>query len=134
MASRFRPHLLLIACVAVMFNLLVMPLDRSLRETPVDESLLLGSFCSIHGLQSLPKSVLVQLKAGLPDLSDHADSKLQAGDCCCCHAGQAAVPSDYFKHLFPLYWPEALLIGDQPLLPLPRYQWPSLNPRASPLA
>jgi len=134
MVSCIRPHLLLLACFAVMFNLLVMPLDRSLRDAPTDESLILGSFCSIHGLQSLPKSLLEQLKVDQPDLSDHVLGKLQAGDCCCCHAGHTGIPTDYFKHLFPRFWPDALLLGEKPLLPLPRQQWPSINPRASPLA
>jgi hypothetical protein len=58
---------------------------------------------------------------------------VQSGDCCCCHAGQAGVSGDYFKHLFPRFWPDTVLLGDTPLLPLPRHQRPSLNPRASPL-
>ncbi|WP_332261681.1 DUF2946 domain-containing protein [Pseudomonas monteilii] len=133
MVSRFRNHLLLLACFAVLFNLLMMPLDRSLRNAPVDESLILGSFCSIHGLESLPKSLLAQIKVDQTDLADNALGKVQSGDCCCCHAGQAGVSGDYFKHLFPRFWPDTVLLGDTPLLPLPRHQRPSLNPRASPL-
>lgn len=133
MVSRIRTHVLLLACFAVLFNLLMMPLDRSLRDAPVGESLILGSFCSIHGLQSLPKSFLAQIKTDHTDLSDHALGKGQGGDCCCCHAGQAGVPGDYFKHLFPRFWPDAVLLAHVPPLPLPRHQWPSLNPRASPL-
>lgn len=133
MVSRFSNHLLLLACFAVLFNLLMMPLDRSLRNAPVDESLILGSFCSIHGLESLPKSLLAQIKVDQTDLADNALGKLQIGDCCCCHAGQAGVSGDYFKHLFPRFWPDIVLLGDIPLLPLPRHQRPGLNPRASPL-
>lgn len=134
MLSRVRTHLWLLACFAVLFNLLVMPLDRSLREPPVEQSLLLGSFCSLHGVQSLPRSLLVQLSLDKSELTDHADSKLQSGDCCCGHAGQALLPGEYFKHLFPHFWPDDLLLGHAPTLPLPREQWPNLNPRASPLA
>ncbi len=134
MLSRVRTHLWLLACFAVVFNLLAMPLDRSLRAPAVEPSLILGSFCSLHGVQSLPKSLLAQLKLDQPELADHADSKLQAGDCCCGHAGQALLAGDYFKHLFPRFWPAALLLGHAPALPLPREQWPNLNPRASPLA
>ena len=133
MLSRVRTHLWLLACFAVLFNLLVMPLDRSLREPVVDQSLLLGSFCSLHGVQSLPKSLLAQLELDQSELSDNS-GKLQSGDCCCGHAGQALLPGDYFKHLFPRFWPDDLLLGHAPTLPLPREQWPNLNPRASPLA
>lgn len=133
MASSSGTPLIFLACFAVLFNLLMMPLDRSLRNAPVDQSLILGSFCSIHGLQSLPKSFLTQIKADLMDLSDEALGKVQGGQCCCCHVGQGGVPGNYFKHLFPRFWPDAVLLGNVPLLPLPRHQWPSLNPRASPL-
>lgn len=134
MLSCFRPHLWLLACFAVLFNLLAMPLDRSLREPAVDQSLILGSFCSLHGVQSLPKSLLKQLKLDQPDLSDHSQSTLHAGDCCCSHGCQAALPGEYYRHLLPRFWPDDLLLGDIPALPLPRQQWPNLNPRASPLA
>lgn len=134
MRLRGRTHLLLIACFAVLFNLLAMPLDRALREPVLDESLILGSFCSLHGVQSLPKALLAQLKLDQHALTEHGDGKLQTGDCCCGHAGQAAPPGDYFKHLFPRFWPDALLLGDAPLLPLPRQQRPGLTPRAPPLA
>ncbi|AVD82831.1 hypothetical protein C4Q28_12025 [Pseudomonas sp. SWI6] len=134
MRLRIRTQLLLLACFAVMFNLLAMPLDRALRESTVDESLILGSFCSLHGVQSLPKSLLAQLKLDQSDLSNHADIKSQVGDCCCGHAGQAALPNDYFKHLYPRFWPDTLLLGEDPDLPLPRQLWPAIPPRASPLA
>lgn len=133
MRSRLHPYLLLLACCAVLFNLLAMPLDRALREPPLDESLIFGSFCSLHGGQSLPKSVLAQLKLELPDFSGHGGIKPQAGDCCCGHTGQAALPGAYFKHLLPRFWPDALLLGQRPELPLPRQQWPNLTPRAPPL-
>jgi len=133
MLSRWRTHILLLACFAVLFNLLAMPLDRALRPaSPDTESLILGSFCTLHGVQSLPKSLLAELKAQFPDLGEQSAGKVQSGDCCCGHAGHAALPGEYFKHLFPRYWPETLLLGHSHLLPLPREQWPRLNPRASP--
>lgn len=134
MASRIRTYLWPLACFAVLFNMLVMPLDRSLREPAPDTSWILGSFCSLHGLQSLPKSLLTQLKLDPSELSDQSDIKPQAGDCCCGHAGHAALPGEYFKQLFPRFWPQSLLLGTTPVLPLPRQQWPNLNPRASPLS
>ena len=135
MLSRARAHLCLLACLAVLFNLLAMPLDRALQSPRIDsQSLILGSFCSLHGAQSLPKSLLALLKAELPQLDDQPDMKHQAGDCCCGHAGHALLASDYYRHLFPRYWPDALLLGNSHRLSLPREQWPKLNPRASPLA
>lgn len=134
MLAHVRTHLWMLACFAVLFNLLAMPLDRSLRVPAIDQSLILGSFCSLHGTQSLPKSLLAQLKLDQPELAKHADSKSQAGDCCCVYAGQALLCGDYFKHLFPRFWPADLLLGHAHALPLPREQWPKLNSRASPLA
>lgn len=106
MLSRARAHLCLFACLAVLFNLLAMPLDRALQSPRIDsQSLILGSFCSLHGAQSLPKSLLAQLKAELPQLDDQQDMKHQAGDCCCGHAGHALLASDYYRHLFPASGP-----------------------------
>lgn len=134
MLSRARTQLCLIACFAVLFNLLAMPLNRALQLPRIDgQSLILGSFCSLHGTQSLPKSLVAQLKADLQALTDQPEFKAQGGDCCCGHAGHALLPAAYYKHLFPRFWPDILLLANQPALPLPRQQWPSLNPRASPL-
>lgn len=133
MLSRARAHLCLFACLAVLFNLLAMPLDRALQSPRIDsQSLILGSFCSLHGAQSLPKSLLAQLKAELPQLDDQQDMKHQAGDCCCGHAGHALLASDYYRHLFPRFWPDALLLSNSHRLSLPREQWPKLNPAPLP--
>uniref|UniRef100_UPI00338D6484 DUF2946 family protein n=1 Tax=uncultured Pseudomonas sp. TaxID=114707 RepID=UPI00338D6484 len=76
MAARARAHFYLLACFAVLFNLLAMPLDRALQTPRIDnQSLILGSFCSLHGAQSLPKSLLAQLKAELPQLDDQPETK-----------------------------------------------------------
>lgn len=135
MLSRARAQLCLFACFALLFNLLAMPLDRALQAPRIDsQSLIFGSFCSLHGAQSLPKSLLAQLKADLPQLDHSPEPKHQRGDCCCGHASHALAGGDYYRHLFPRYWPADLLLGDRHVLPLPRDQWPRLNPRASPLA
>ncbi|WHL27034.1 DUF2946 family protein [Pseudomonas juntendi] len=106
MAARARAHFYLLACFAVLFNLLAMPLDRALQTPRIDrQSLILGSFCSLHGAQSLPKSLLAQLKAELPQLDEQPATKNQAGDCCCGHAGHALLASDYYRHLFPASGP-----------------------------
>ncbi|WP_342651353.1 DUF2946 family protein [Pseudomonas sp. REB1044] len=133
LTTRHMP-LLLLACLVVLFNLLAMPLDRALRPPAVDSSLLLGSFCSLHGVQNLPKSVLAQLKLDQAELSDQLDSTPAPGDCCCGHAGQAALASTYFRHLIPRFWPDVLLLSPAPDRPVPREQRPALTPRASPLA
>jgi len=134
MISSLRTQLWWLACFAVLFNLLAMPLDRALRVPSFDsQSLLLGSFCSLH---TVPAAVVKQLYADLdlPDDSAPQHSKQPSGDCCCGHAGQAFVPGHYAKQLFPRYWSEALLLGHAHLLPLPRQQWPDLSPRAPPLS
>lgn len=134
MFIRARSLFCLLACFAVLFNMLAMPLDRALQSPGPDaQSLILGSFCSVHGAQRLPESVLSQLKAELPQFDDEPETKHQAGDCCCGHAGQALLASSYYRHLFPRYWPDALLLGDSQRRLPPREQWPKLNPRASPL-
>ncbi|MFK3724002.1 DUF2946 family protein [Pseudomonas monteilii] len=134
MIVRARLHICLFACFAVLFNLLAMPLERAFQARTFNaQSLILGSFCSLHGIESIPQSVLAQLKIDLPQFDDQHSTKHKQGDCCCGHAGHALLTSDYYRHLFPRYWPDALLLGDSHRLPLPREQWPKLNPRASPL-
>lgn len=65
--------------LAVLFNLLMMPLERVLRNAPVKESLILGSFCSVYGLQSLPKCSLAQNKVDQSDITGHALGSARLG-------------------------------------------------------
>jgi hypothetical protein len=110
--------------------MLAMPLSRAM-QTPDMQLMLWGGFCSGVTSQALPPG-LNKLIASV----EQAPSKLvtQHSDCSCCHAGLVALPSNYYKHFLPRYAPDTSL--DNPELPAlhPRNRWPSLSPRASPLA
>lgn len=131
--SRQRLAFAWIACFAVLFNMLAMPLSSSAdatASTPA-EQMLWGSFCSSSGTKMLAVS-LGKLEQGTPQKDNHSTMQ----HCWCC-SGPA---------------PLMALAGHAPQLyldaqradrgtahatldsPTPRQQWPSLNPRASPLA
>lgn len=119
-----------IACLAVLLNMLTMPLSRAM-QTPDMGLLLWGGFCSGGVSQTLPPGFDKRID---PLKSAPSASVMKHGDCCCGHAGLAALPSDYYRHFLPRYTPDIAL--DKPLLPTlhPRVRWPSLSPRASPVA
>lgn len=127
--ARFKPISPWIACLALLLNMLAMPLSRA-AQTPDMQLMLWGGFCSGGSSQARPPG-FDKLIDTLP-----ASSKpvMQHGDCCCGHGALAALPSDYFRHFVPRYAPDTPL--DNPQLPtrLPRTRWPSLSPRASPTA
>lgn len=119
-----------IACLALLLNLLAMPLSRAMQ--PPDMRLMLwGGFCSGGTANTLPSGIdklLAPLKSG------PATNPMHHADCCCGHAGLAALPSDCYRHYLPRFAPD--IAFDAPLLPSlhPRVRWPSLSPRASPVA
>ncbi len=120
-----RRHIAWIACLAVLFNLLAMPLSSA-------EQLLWGAFCSSMANKA---KVDVQALAKI-DLGPQSDESASMMNCWCCFgaAPLLALPG------YPpqLHNPPTLLAG--PLPPpadyhaTPRQLWPALNPRASPLA
>lgn len=126
-----RRHIALIACLAVLFNLLAMPLASAVPKGPA-EQLLWGAFCSSMGSKA---KVDVQALAKI-DLGDQGDT----GDGmqhCWCSSGAApllALPG----HVPQLHSLPQGALRDPPALanhqPTPRQLWPALNPRASPLA
>ncbi|MBZ9783766.1 DUF2946 domain-containing protein [Pseudomonas sp. REP124] len=119
-----------IACLAVLLNVMAMPLSRAV-QTPDIQLMLWGEFCSGGTSQTLPAG----LDKPITSL-EQASSKLvaQHGDCSCCHAGLVALPSSYFRHFLPRYTPDTSL--DNPERPTlhPRIRWASLSPRASPIS
>lgn len=121
-----------IACLAMLLNMLAMPMSRAM-QTPDVQLMLWGGFCSANGTgsQALPASFNTRVDV-LPTSPDN--SMMQHGDCCCGHAGLAALPADYYRHYLPRYSADIAL--DNPPLPTlhPRVRWPSLTPRASPSA
>ncbi|MFJ4142583.1 DUF2946 domain-containing protein [Pseudomonas sp. NPDC089734] len=119
-----------IACLAVLLNMLAMPMSSAM-PAPDAHLLLWGGFCSGSGSTVLPpdfKKLIDTLQPG------SSKTVMQHGDCCCGHAGLVALPADYYRHFLPRYTPDTALDNpEQPTL-LPRARWPSLTPRASPIA
>ncbi|MGN8345148.1 DUF2946 domain-containing protein [Pseudomonas sp. SMV71] len=131
--SRQRLAFAWIACFAVLFNMLAMPLSGSAvaRAEAPSEQLLWGSFCSSGGTKSVAIS-LGKLEQSAPQQDDHSNMQ----HCWCC-AGSAALMA-LAGHMPQLYLDARLAHqGAAPPSfdnPTPRQQWPSLNPRASPPA
>lgn len=121
-----------IACCAVLFNLLAMPLagaSAASSSNPALEQVMWGSFCSSSG------SKLVAISLGSPEQKapqgdDH--STMQHCWCCSGSAPLVALPGQALTlFLASLERPlAAATVNVQS--PTPRQQWPSLNPRASP--
>ncbi len=118
-----------IACFAVLFNLLAMPLSAAAPKNQ-SEQLLWGTFCSTGGTK------LVAISLGSPDGSQQNDDHSTMQHCWCCSgaAPLLALPGHPPRLLLPAQdfaAPRILLSANQPT---PRQLWPALNPRASPLA
>ena len=120
-----------IACLAVLFNLLAMPLSSAATKSPAQQ-LLWGAFCSSMANKS---KVDVQALAKI-DLGPQSDDSASLMNCWCC---SGAAPLLALPGYPPqLHNPPLALTADAPPLadyqPTPRQLWPALNPRASPLA
>ncbi|WP_273822189.1 DUF2946 domain-containing protein [Pseudomonas asplenii] len=123
-----------IACLAVLFNLLAMPISGAMApaaDRSATDQLLWGSFCSASGTK-LVATVIGKLEQKAPPSDDH--SNMQHCWCCSGSAPLVALPGHVPQLALaptesgPLH---AALPVDSPT---PRQQWPSLNPRASPAA
>lgn len=131
--SRQRHALAWIACFAVLFNLLAMPIAGAMSasmERDSAEQFLWGSFCSSSGTKLVAIS-LGKLEQKAPSGDNH--SNMQHCWCCSGSAPLVALPG----HVPQLHVTrfEVTAVRSAPSLstPTPRQQWPSLNPRASPL-
>ncbi|MDZ5604485.1 DUF2946 domain-containing protein [Pseudomonas sp. RP23018S] len=123
-------HIAWIACLAVLFNMLAMPLSGAAPKGSA-EQLLWGAFCSSGGKALVDVQQLAKIDLG-PQGDDHAAMQ----HCWCC---SGAAPVLAFGGQPPhLRSPAQRVIGlvdEHPVyLPTPRQQWPGTNPRASPLA
>ncbi|WMN18439.1 DUF2946 domain-containing protein [Pseudomonas piscis] len=131
--SRQRLAFAWIACFAVLFNMLAMPLSGAMQSSDqgLDEQLLWGSFCSSSGTKMIAIS-LGKLEQKAPQDDDH--SNMQHCWCCSGSAPLVALPG----HAPQLYFTRFIAQPGAPQPPLeqltPRQQWPSLNPGAPPLA
>jgi hypothetical protein len=130
--SRQRLAIAWIACFAVLFNMLAMPMTGAMAQTAKSpaEQVLWGSFCSSTGTKMVAIS-LGTLEQKTPQNDDH--SSMQHCWCCSGSAPLMALPG----HVPPLYFARfeshRNLPAATPDTPTPRQQWPNLNPRASPL-
>jgi hypothetical protein len=130
--SRRRLAIAWIACFAVLFNMLAMPMTGAMAQTAKSpaEQLMWGSFCSSGGTKMVAIS-LGDIEQKAPQSDDH--STMQHCWCCSGSAPLVALPG----HVPQLYYTRFDANRSQPAAtietPTPRQQWPSLNPRASPL-
>lgn len=130
--SRQRLAFAWIACFAVLFNMLAMPLSGALQATDraPAEQLLWGSFCSSSGTRLVAIS-LGKLEQQSPQNDDH--SNMQHCWCCSGSAPLVALPGHVPQLYFARFESNRSVAPPVLALPTPRQQWPSLNPRASPL-
>jgi len=131
--SRQRLAFAWIACFAVLFNLLAMPMSGAMAqasERSIPEQLLWGSFCSASGTR-LVAIDLGKLEQKAPQKDDH--STMQHCWCCAAFAPLLALPGHMAQlPVMPVAIGPARAAREIDV-PTPRQQWPSLNPRASPL-
>ena len=127
--SRPRLAFAWIACFAVLFNMLAMSSIAQTRQAPV-EQFMWSSFCSSMGTQ------MVKVSLGKFDTSDtQQDDHSNMQHCWCCSgaAPLVALPAHIPTLYFAAIEQGHSLVPDHLKRPTPRQQWPSLNPRASPL-
>lgn len=126
-----RRHIAWIACLAVLFNLLAMPLSSAAPDGAAQE-LLWGAFCSSGAAKAKPD---VQALAKI-DLGQQGETHSNMQHCWCCSGAAPALALP--GHPAQLHTPSALRFGHAPPIashqPTPRQLWPALNPRASPPA
>lgn len=122
--SRRRTTSAWIACFAVLFSLLAMPLAPN-AQRGTDASLLWGSFCGANA----QLAALALSDDGQPAQDEH--SAMQ--HCLCCSGSVVVIlpgglPAGLFAWQPPLHLRHYLA----PPATSPRLQWPTANPRASP--
>ncbi|CAI8893111.1 DUF2946 domain-containing protein [Pseudomonas sp. IT-P253] len=130
--SRQRLAIAWIACFAVLFNMLAMPMTGAMAQTVKSpaEQLLWGSFCTSSGTKMVAIS-LGDIEQKAPQGDDH--SNMQHCWCCSGSASSIALPGHVPQLYFAHFEANRSLPAASLDTPTPRQQWPSLNPRASPL-
>ncbi|MDO7910747.1 DUF2946 family protein [Pseudomonas sp. 22-AL-CL-001] len=130
-----RQHIAWIACFAVLFNLLAMPLS-SAASRHAAQQLVWGAFCSsLSGPAKADRQTLAMLDKAVLDLTPHDLGKVELHHSCCLGGAPLLSPPSHAPQLRhpPLRWLAyaAPSLGERPT---PRQLWPALNPRASPMA
>lgn len=130
--SRQRLAFAWIACFAVLFNMLAMPLSNSggVTANSPAEQLLWGSFCSSSGTKMVAVS-LGKLEQGTSQKDNH--STMQHCWCCSGPAPLVALAGPIPQLYLDAQLAHRSAVHSKLDSPTPRQQWPSLNPRASPL-
>lgn len=121
-----------IACLAVLFNMLAMPLSGAMAQAASSpaEQILWSSFCTGSGMK------MVAIDIGATDQkAPHNDSHSNMQHCWCCSGGAPllALPGHSPQLYFAQFESNRSVAPASLQTPTPRQQWPSLNPRASPL-
>jgi hypothetical protein len=130
--NRHRLAIAWIACFAVLFNMLAMPMTGAMAQAASSpaEQLLWSSFCTGSGTKMVAINIgTIDQKA--PNNDTH--SKMQHCWCCSGSAPLVALPGHSPQLYFARYESNRSVAPALLQTPTPRQQWPSLNPRASPL-
>ncbi|WP_460097780.1 DUF2946 domain-containing protein [Pseudomonas sp. H3_C08] len=130
--NRHRLAIAWIACFAVLFNMLAMPMTGAMAQAANSpaEQLLWSSFCTGSGTK------MVAINIGTTDQkapSNDNHSNMQHCWCCSGSAPLVALPGHSPQLYFARYESNRSVAPALLQTPTPRQQWPSLNPRASPL-
>ncbi|PRB52297.1 hypothetical protein CQ009_09360 [Pseudomonas sp. MYb2] len=130
--NRHRLAIAWIACFAVLFNMLAMPMTGAMAQAANSpaEQLLWSSFCTGSGTK------MVAINIGTTDQkapSNDNHSNMQHCWCCSGSAPLVALPGHSPQLYFARYESNRSVAPALLQAPTPRQQWPSLNPRASPL-
>ncbi|UST85642.1 DUF2946 domain-containing protein [Pseudomonas siliginis] len=121
-----------IACFAVLFNMLAMPLSGAMAQAASSpaEQILWSSFCTGSGMK------MVAIDIGATDQkAPQNDNHSNMQHCWCCSGGAPllALPGHSPQLYFAQFESNRSFAPVSLQTPTPRQQWPSLNPRASPL-
>jgi hypothetical protein len=121
-----------IACFAVLFNLLAMPMTGAMAQAAKSpaEQWLWSSFCTGSGTK------MVAIDIGIADQKtppNDTHSNMQHCWCCSGSAPLVALPGHVPQLYFARFESNHSVAPASLETPTPRQQWPSLNPRASPL-
>ncbi|WP_426233293.1 DUF2946 domain-containing protein [Pseudomonas sp. TWP3-2] len=131
--NRHRLAIAWIACFAVLFNMLAMPLTGAMAQAAQSpaEQVLWSSFCTGSGT----KMVAINIGSVDQNAPQSGDKHSTMQHCWCCSgsAPVVALPGHSPQLFFAQYASNRSVAPATLQNPTPRQQWPSLNPRASPL-
>jgi len=130
--NRHRLAIAWIACFAVLFNMLAMPMTGAMAQAASSpaEQILWSSFCTGSGMK------MVAIDIGATDQKAPQNDNHSNMQHCWCWSGGApllALPGHSPQLYFARYESNRSVAPALLQTPTPRQQWPSLNPRASPL-